>query len=1385
MIEQALATDCLFSVKYYEEWARYDETPMPLKMRNCFQAILGDALSHETAMEVIYKQRALPDSVQVQTSTASKKLLQCEEGFGFIVHIAGKEFVCICRSPSPLQVLESEKAPVLTEAIIRSSGTSRWASLLDYKSRTACVDGHASNFKSERTLQAVRKGWLHSVLACEDHLVAGLIKDSIYSTFPAEVKGLLWTALATKHGEHIQLFRECLYQEVVETLDIVVGPPTPSAVAYRKQMLDLYFTSAGIEALVWANALPNGDWRDIKNVFFHCSPDMHDLALTNKPLLAHYFALGMLKAFLPCILKMAARHHWTGFDVAVDQQGGMEACHGLFSRTTRRFLETFEKGKPARRSTANSSGTIVAAVFANQPLPIQDYGLVEDAECNDPAAAPAANATAHVEKATDVDWVKENIQRRSEMQDFWITCPLGRLNVIRLFYEPARVLMKFKLETGGMRWELRQRAKVAKAVQQCLPADGVRDYRILLAAGNLAEDKCYQRIRHLLTSEEPWGIIMEATNMMTVAGRALAFLVGSKEGASVEELRRKHQQFPYRTFLVFKSPEIAEDIVREVRQHLECAGGMIDEWTLDFVRRFPTADALRGPQARSILLLRMLMLFIENGAIESLHAWVRRLIVVLSAHTHPSRFTDVNASWMFGRQRNMVVKGKFARLFTTPSTIRRPQQRSSKRLGIVKQGNVVKQRRKGKQGGGGAFRCWVRQKLWKCATRTAFKPHMKAITKEYWELPPEAKARLQAIGRIATHAHKFKPDGSRSSSFGPRSAEIDRAREKEFRDALQNRCLAVEDALNESEAVQEIASGEISDALRAARMASRSRSSARIAHLRADLDIIERFDAGEGARALRSWSDTEFSELFTDVAVLPSEGSVVFELAHSTRIEKQDQAIEAWVSHLTSHIGGPSGGIRAHLEFAWEYFNAAIMEKDVMGAYPDIPPPNSKCHDAGLCLCTECGRRLSLLREEMLTRCVKSRALPHTQGRQDLKAGQWLLQLQGYEVCSEDAPVVLELSAERMRSEFLLHIALQVLSPWRSTYQLLERAAQPFSEAPASDQRMYTKTSAVFEPEFRCLNRLDKSLIWTGAIWKLEMSLRPIPSPFSTKVVGWTRFSDPVKFWPPSKKIAAPRIFGSESRGSASSGGAGKASGSIEAGGEGGGSDIGPEDLFGTGDSEVDHELWAMLIELGWDPPSSSGSSSSGAAPSSSSGAASSSGGAEVAAGVGDGPGDAVVVESSSKVPKVSKGAGEKKYPQYPVYDSDGTLVGTLLVNTNARSIDAHCCMHGGECSVGRTYIPYEGEGRMTPLRSAKGRCVAYLVAWLRMGRMYPEGPDYRPLHFNASKCKDEAEDLGNGESSIRVDARCYVESAPDLEPVRTVERKPRPGEPLEPLGPF
>lgn len=91
----------------------------------------------------------------------------------------------------------------------------------------------------------------------------------------------------------------------------------------------------------------------------------------------------------------------------------------------------------------------------------------------------------------------------------------------------------------------------------------------------------------------------------------------------------------------------------------------------------------------------------------------------------------------------------------------------------------------------------------------------------------------------------------------------------------------------------------------------------------------------------------------------------------------------------------------------------------------------------------------------------------------------------------------------------------------------------------------------------------------------------------------------------------------------------------------------------------------------------------------------------------------------------------------------------------------------------------------MTPLRSAKGRCVAYLVAWLRMGRMYPEGPDYRPLHFNASKCKDEAEDLGNGESSIRVDARCYVESAPDLEPVRTVERKPRPGEPLVPLGPF
>jgi len=42
-----------------------------------------------------------------------------------------------------------------------------------------------------------------------------------------------------------------------------------------------------------------------------------------------------------------------------------------------------------------------------------------------------------------------------------------------------------------------------------------------------------------------------------------------------------------------------------------------------------------------------------------------------------------------------------------------------------------------------------------------------------------------------------------------------------------------------------------------------------------------------------------------------------------------------------------------------------------------------------------------------------------------------------------------------------------------------------------------------------------------------------------------------------------------------------------------------------------------------------------------------------------------------------------------------------------------------------------------------------------------------------------------DGRSKQRTEARAYVEAEESLAPLRRVERQPRPGEPIEPIGPF
>ena len=184
-----------------------------------------------------------------------------------------------------------------------------------------------------------RMGWLFVCLLCELHLVAIICRESLMQLAKETARGTLYTALCTSHGEQMTVFRRCLYEEIVATLDIMVGSPPPSAIEYRSRMINLFFNSFNKVNKAVVQLLPNGDWRNRKRVEFY-PPRLlvGAFAHLDKRNISHVFACAMIKTFLSLAFQVHASHHWTGYDVATDQQGGLESCHGFCRRTARRFL---------------------------------------------------------------------------------------------------------------------------------------------------------------------------------------------------------------------------------------------------------------------------------------------------------------------------------------------------------------------------------------------------------------------------------------------------------------------------------------------------------------------------------------------------------------------------------------------------------------------------------------------------------------------------------------------------------------------------------------------------------------------------------------------------------------------------------------------------------------------------------------------------------------------------------------------------------------------------------------------------------------------------------------------------------------------------------------
>ena len=318
-------------------------------------------------------------------------------------------------------------------------------------------------------------------------------------------------------------------------------------------------------------------------------------------------------------------------------------------------------------------------------------------------------------------------------------------------------------------------------------------------------------------------------------------------------------------------------------------------------------------------------------------------------------------------------------------------------------------------------------------------------------------------------------------------------------------------------------------------------------------------------------------------------------------------------------------------------------------------------------------------------------------------------------------------------------------------------------------------------PQFQGLGEMSLDRQWTATRYRMEESTRPIQT-FNLEVIPWLRESDPVDFWPSPKYGRKPKPSGDPKKRAKRAGRKGRDPAATPPADDDERSNSSARsersnrsDESGIDDPPGHGGIDELLIELlpvdepdvgpvVPDPPKNEGGGEAPPTPE------------PTPPSPRDDP-----PPPPPKPPRVQRpkrrggtGGGEPRYAHHNVQTLMGDDVGYILVNAHSKTLDAHCTVHAGDCAISRTYEEWTGEGKMTPLREARGRPAAFLVAWLRSARRY-RGENALEAHFQASKGKDPAakEELLDGESHRRKAAREFVDTSPLMADVRAAERPP------------
>lgn len=506
---------------------------------------------------------------KVGSASLPRKLLQTEAKFGIFFRLPNSQDTTgiIGSSINWNQYLDRSIAETLCAAHKCTTAVGRASQGFRMKVRLCTEDQAGSNDRKERGLAEERRALGQEVLrlhnACEVHLTASCFKKVLDISIPESISGQIHFGLSVNFGTNMQTWASQLRRVVRQRLVIKHGQPSQAALDFKRSLLRLCLAHGPrrLERLMSMHALPNGDWRNVKDVEVYvpvgssyCPERILDVV-----------SAGIVSVTPTSKMTLWPRHRWTKADKALSQFVLLEGCHGLCSAASPGFQEKVSGKRPPQATRSGSAEDMGAergvAPHASLvfPAPAAEFNMdgaqaVELVDAELPAGASGDGLPGSAE---------DNARHRVVASAWLASKPLPQCILRRLTMEPLLTYLSRQLEVASESWEMSQQAAELAANARSGVANSwppKRDFRMTIVATGVLDDRFIMQNDIIMFEPSVLQQILPLS-AQPLATRSLAFrLISASTCSAHQGLISRHHRFPNKLFKDMLDQDAAQRI---------------------------------------------------------------------------------------------------------------------------------------------------------------------------------------------------------------------------------------------------------------------------------------------------------------------------------------------------------------------------------------------------------------------------------------------------------------------------------------------------------------------------------------------------------------------------------------------------------------------------------------------------------------------------------------------------------------------------------------------------------------------------------------------------------------------------------------------------------